>query len=426
MDRRISSVTTRFDRALPVRRRASAAARRLWSVCLWTLALSIAAACSSDPGGPDPGNGGNGPGNGGNGPGTGTLQIVVTGRVERGLEIQVEARRNQVALPAGQVSWSVQPAGAGVVLAGQRIRLTQAGNLTISATSGDDSESTTLNVPVPPSIVFDLLRNGNRDIYRVALDGQDLLRLTTHELEDSGPTAANGRVVFSGFRRFVVNQGQDTVAIQDLYSVPVGGGSETRLTSTGATERDAALSRNGQRLAFTRTEGAQVGTPKIWTANANGGSAARATQNFGFDGSPEVAPSWAPDNNRIVFVGTAYGNADLFILNTSNGSVTDLVRTSTPEVEPDWSPDGNWVVFTSERNNQVDIFRVRVADGHVEQLTNRAEDDYQPAYLPDGRIVYVAEVAGQRRLRWMDPANPSEVHDIDIGPGDPGHPAAIF
>src|SRR2546429_1065616 len=35
------------------------------------------------------------------------------------------------------------------------------------------------NVAAPPAIVFDWLRNGNRDIYRAALDGRDVVRLTS-------------------------------------------------------------------------------------------------------------------------------------------------------------------------------------------------------------------------------------------------------
>ena len=56
------------------------------------------------------------------------------------------------------------------------------------------------NVAAPPAIVFDWLRNGNRDIYRAMLDGTDTVRLTSDLGDDQYPTERAGTVVFTSYR----------------------------------------------------------------------------------------------------------------------------------------------------------------------------------------------------------------------------------
>jgi len=76
------------------------------------------------------------------------------------------------------------------------------------------------------------LRNGNRDIYRAALDGKDTVRLTSDPGDDQHPTERAGTVVFTSYR-----DGNG-----ELYAVPSIGGGEQRLTTTArAKNRDAEI-----------------------------------------------------------------------------------------------------------------------------------------------------------------------------------------
>jgi TolB protein len=209
----------------------------------------------------------------------------------------------------------------------------------------------------------------------------------------------------------------------ELYSVPLAGGAETRLTRTGPQEADPALSPDGKRLAYTN---AATGVPKLWTAAADASGAAHATTGFGFAGSLEASPSWAPDGERLVFVSTTQGTADLFLYTRTSGAITPLLGTDAPEVEPAWSPDGEWIAFTSARAGQTDIFRLRVGTGEVEQLTNRQETDARPAWLADGRMVYIAWVDNVPRLRWLDPVDPAMVHEVPLGGGTVGRVSAVW
>ena len=270
------------------------------------------------------------------------------------------------------------------------------------------------NVAAPPAIVFDWLRNGNRDIYRATLDGKDTIRLTSSPGDDQYPTERAGTVVFTSYR-----DGNG-----ELYAVPSSGGAARRLTTTTANETQPALSPDGRHIAYLSDES---GVPKLWLCAADGTNPEPLTTGFGFAGSIEASPSWSPSGDRLVFVSTANGHAGLFILTLGAGAPTPLLADSSTAVEPSWSADGALVAFASTRAGgaATNIYTVNVATHEIRQQTHGAEADGQPTALPDGRIVYVSWVGGTPELRWLDPAT-QMVGNVSPGPGAAQHPASIY
>jgi len=270
------------------------------------------------------------------------------------------------------------------------------------------------SVAAPPVIVFDWLRDGNRDIYRARLDGSDVVRLTSDPGDDEHPSEHAGTVVFTSYR--------DGNA--ELYSVPAGGGAERRLTTTAANETQPALAPDGRHIAYLSDES---GVPKLWMSAADGTNPQPLTAGFGFAGSIEASPSWAPSGDRLVFVSTAAGDAGLFQLVIGTGTITALVQDSTPNVEPAWSPDGRRIAFASERNGVTHLYILDLASRAVTSLGggSGAGTHGEPAWLSDGRLVYVDWRSGVPQLYWLDPAAPDATHAIDVGPGAPGHPKGV-
>lgn len=342
----------------------------------------------------------------------GTLTVEVSGRLERGATIIVIVKaHNEAVVAPSAVTWTSIPDDAIQQLSANELRLLRDGGVTLQAATEDAEGALAIQVATPPTIVFERRVNGNQDIWRVALDGGDLVRLTTDPGEDQNPTAANGTVAFTTTRH----------GNAELYSVPLAGGNEQRLTTTARNEVDAALSRNGDRLAFVTDA---TGILKLWTSQADGGAAARATTSFGFAGSVEVSPAWSPGGDRVVFVSTNAGSADLVIIDLATGNVAPLAPSSAADVGPAWSFDGERIAFASTRDGgDTEIYTVIVQSGVVTRLTTRAGIDGDPAWLSDGRLVYAAWVNDVPGLRWWDPVT-SQVHVIDTGDGDARHPHA--
>ncbi len=345
------------------------------------------------------------------------LEIVAGGRLERGAVVQARASFEGTPVPDSLVEWTADPSDAAEFLPGSRVKFLRAASVDISAEAEVEPGriargQLALEIALPPLLVFDLERDGNRDIYSARLDGGDLLRLTQAGNDDIDPTAAAGIVVFTSFR--------DGNA--ELYSVPLAGGVPQRLTNTVHSEIQAALSADGGRLAYTANPS---GIFKVWTSQADGSGAAEATTGFGFFGSVEASPSWDPTDDRLVFVSTANGSADLFEL-VLGGTPTALVAGPHADVEPAWSPDGASIVFATNRTGDTELFAVRVASGDLTQLTRSPGADGEPAWLPDGRIVYTSYANGSPTLRWLDPADPDSVFEIPIGPGEPRRASGVF
>jgi Tol biopolymer transport system component len=252
-------------------------------------------------------------------------------------------------------------------------------------------------------------------VWRVALDGSDPVRLTSHAGDDRNPTAAKGKVVFASFRN----------GRSDLYSVPLAGGSETRLTATSLySESDPALSWDGTRLAYTTD--ASIGVAKVWTANADGTGAARATPaGFGSEAEPEAAPVWWPFGGRLALVGTDKGSADVYDL--ALGGVPALrAGGTTAEVDPAWSPDGTRLVYTSNVTGSGDLYMLRLSDGRVTRLTSGAQAESYATWTPNGRIVYLAFLpGGATELRWMNPDVAGSGRAIPVS-GAPSRPHAVY
>jgi TolB protein len=264
-------------------------------------------------------------------------------------------------------------------------------------------------VTTRPVIVFARVLEGQRDIYRVTLDGEALSPLSTDLGDDREPTVAGENVVFASYR--------DGNA--ELYSVQLAGGAERRLTNTSANETSPALSRSGFSLAFTSDIS---GVTRLWTAAADGSGAGAAAPSFGPSGVIDASPAWSPAGDRVAFVSTAAGEASLYVLVIATGVVTPLPAGPPPNVEPAWSDDGRWIAFASGRSGGKGIYLLDVGSGAVTLLV--PGNVGQPAWLRDGRLLYVAFSPTGSRLFWVDPTTPGTPREIDTGPGEASHPGS--
>lgn len=264
--------------------------------------------------------------------------------------------------------------------------------------------------PVVPAIVFDMAVTGNRDIYRMGIDGRDLTRLTTNLTTDQTPTVANGRVVFTSYR--------DGNA--ELYSVPLKGGAETRLTNTLANETNPALTPDGSWLAFVRPNGA--GTRVYYARPDSVATTTQAVNPSSTTDAIESTPSWA-SSTLLAFGSTMASSSDIYGI-TPGGSASLLAGGSTAEVEPAWSPDGTQLAFASNRTRDTELYLLTVSSGTLTRLTTRTGSDNAPSWLLDGRIVYTCTQVTTLRLCIMDPSNPASAALITT-PFAANHAAAV-
>lgn len=338
--------------------------------------------------------------------------LVAQGRAERGLTVHVGLKRDGDSTLVAARGISASPADAAAVAINGDILLTKAGTTTITATTPDGITLTlAIEVAAPPVIVFDGLAAGNRDIYRVALDGASLTRLTTNVADDAHPTASGGFVLFTSFR--------DGNA--ELYTATLDGTNQVPRTVTKSGESQASLSPDGRRVTYASNVS---GVNRVWIGSIDlagttpvSNAAPLSAASFGNAFSTEATPSWASGSDGIIFTATATpsGGAGLFTAAASAGSVPVLVGGSgvtTPEVEPSWNADGFRIAYASTVAGASEIFVRDVRRFLATQLTRNTGSSGQPAWLPDGRVLFTTFNGATSVLRWVDPALPLELHTI--------------
>ena len=136
----------------------------------------------------------------------------------------------------------------------------------------------------------------------------------------------------------------------DIYTMPIAGGTPTRISEGLAWEVHPRFSPDGRRIAFTSDRG---GGDNIWVMNANGSDKRQVTKE---DFRLLNQPSWSPDGRYIVAkkhftTGRSLGTGEVWMYHVSGGAGVLLVKRPNEQHqkelgEPVYAPDGNSVYYT--------------------------------------------------------------------------------
>jgi len=104
------------------------------------------------------------------------------------------------------------------------------------------------------------------------------------------------------------------------------------------------------------------------------------------------SPSWSPDGSKIVFADqTSLDKSQLFIMNSDGSGRRQITYSQSSSSDPAWSPNGNEIAFTREG-------RIYIQDLHSnsERVVLEGPDNYYfPAWSPDAQeIAFLASSGG--------------------------------
>lgn len=289
----------------------------------------------------------------------------------------------------------------------------------------------------PDGAAVAFVRTGSlaiQDIWIVSLKDGKERQLTTDKRRIYGLAWSphDGKLIFSSARH----------SSSRLWRISPSRGGPEALPGVGDQAGFLALSRNGNRLAFTRTvldtnvwryrmpdklgqpaEGASLmastrheqgpryspdgirivftsnrsGALEIWVADRDGVNLNQLTT---FNGPVTGSPMWSPDGKYIAFDSRPGGNPDVYVVSADGGLPRRFTSDASEEIVPNWSRDGRWIYFASNRTGRFEVFKQSVQGGMPRQITR--EGGFHGAESPDGKHFYYAKATNIGGL-WRVP-----------------------
>ena len=186
----------------------------------------------------------------------------------------------------------------------------------------------------------------------------------------------------------------------ELYRMDIAGNNVIRLTNDAGVDMAPARSADGSWIAF---QSNRAGAWNIYRIGAFGQDLLQLTANAGNN----TDPVWTADcgSSQIAFQSDRDGNWEIYIMDENGNGQTRLTYDPAADEDPFWSPDGFHVIFQSNRNGNWDLYRVDITGTDLVQLTSERSDETDPVYSPDGR--YIA-FRSNREGQWNVYVMPAE------------------
>lgn len=223
--------------------------------------------------------------------------------------------------------------------------------------------------------------DGNEEIYRVNVDGSNLINLTNNPADD-GQSGFNEETNFdwaSDGKRIAFGSSRGQSA--EIFVMNADGSDQTQVSTAGNTG-EPRWSPDGARIAFVSSDEEQEGKEYIYVVNSDGSGQTRLHAG--------AHPDWSPDGERI-----AFKDGGIWTMNADGSASERLTDTEDQYFAPFWSPDGTQILFSSYRDGEngslySKIFAMNADGTELVGLPPGADDEDHygaPAWSPDGEWV---------------------------------------
>jgi TolB protein len=180
-----------------------------------------------------------------------------------------------------------------------------------------------------------LLFNGDGKIHRLALNG------TAPTTIDTAPQnrCNNDHGISPDGQSLAISDSSGSSQKSSIYIVPIGGGMPRQVTQYSPSYWHG-WSPDGKTLAYA---GQRDGEFDIYTIPVSGGQETRLTTAKGLDDGPE----YSPDGEYIYFNSERTGSMQIWRMKADGSGQEQVLSDDTNDWFPHISPDGKWMVFLS-------------------------------------------------------------------------------
>ncbi len=255
-------------------------------------------------------------------------------------------------------------------------------------------------------IVFTMRSGDGRDrLWRTSVSGATPERLTA-----AGDNVYSPAISRQGNRiAYTQRSGDTNIWRFEIPNSPGRTGAPTKLITSTFSDNSARYSPDGKKIVF---QSGRSGSLEIWMCDSDGSNNIKLTS---FDGRGVGSPRWSPDGRQLAFDSPAEGSYDIYVINAGGGKPRRLTVESSAEVRPSWSRDGQWIYFGSNRSGTWQVWKTPAEGGQAAQVTQQG--GAEACESPDGKFLYYTKsldpnsnsiwrmpVAGGAEIRILDQA----------------------
>ena len=234
-------------------------------------------------------------------------------------------------------------------------------------------------------------RDGDEDIYIGALDGSGQTDITQSSVDELAPnwSRTTDRIAYS----------RTNGAEVQIWVIGTDGSDPHAVTSAGS-DISPRWSPDGMRIAFTRV------TPvvHIWTVGADGTGVDELSTDMA---ATDSLPTWSPDGSQIAFMSTRTGGREIWSANPDGSGAARLTigANASPDffAFPEWSPDGAQILYIA--GSPTDIWIMDANGSNPQNLTQSTmHDEVNPRWLMNGsRIIFERRGQPSTSIYAMNP-----------------------
>jgi Tol biopolymer transport system component/DNA-binding winged helix-turn-helix (wHTH) protein len=234
------------------------------------------------------------------------------------------------------------------------------------------------------------------DIYLLPFSGGEPKRLTLDNTSIRGLswTADGNHIVFASRRGG---------SSYNLWKISTHDGKSERLTTAERDVYSPAISRQGNRLAYTQS----LVDGNIWRLALRSFKTQKESPVKLISSSlEESGPQYSPDGKKIVFASRRSGSFEIWVCESDGTNPQQLTNIGGPLTgTPRWSPDGRQIAFDAWIEGNADIYLISVDGGKPRRLTYDADEDITPSWSRDGRWIYFGCTRSGSMQIWKVPVD---------------------
>jgi TolB protein len=179
----------------------------------------------------------------------------------------------------------------------------------------------------------------------------------------------------------------------EIWLMDWDGANQRQITRHGALSILPSWASDNERMVYTSFA---RGTSDMYIITRRGGERVRIHSGL----SLNTSATFSPVSNDIAFVGSVRGNPDIYLIKDDGTNLRRLTTTSSIESTPEWSPTGRQIAFTSGRSGTPQIYVMDAEGTNVRRISNDGAWNDDAVFSPDGeKVAYTSRVNGRFQIR---------------------------